>query len=57
MYHIYHIHAGVRKLWCLAAFVSLYYSRWFELKKQKMFLPHPRVKVSIVVNLRDREVS
>ena len=21
MYHIYHIHAGVRQLWCLAAFV------------------------------------
>ena len=26
MYHIYHIHAGVRQLWCLAAFVSLYYN-------------------------------
>ena len=25
-------------------------------KKQKMFLPHPRVKVSIVGSLRDREV-
>ena len=27
------------------------------LKKTKMFLPHPRVKVSIVVSLRDREVA
>ena len=26
-------------------------------KKQKMFLPHPRVKVSIVESLRDREVA
>ena len=26
-------------------------------KKQKMFLPHPRVKVSIVGSLRDREVT
>ena len=26
-------------------------------KKQKMFLPHPRVKVSIVGSLRDREVA
>ena len=27
------------------------------LKEQKMFLPHPRVKVSIVDSLRDREVA
>ena len=27
------------------------------LKKTKMFLPHPRVKVSIVGSLRDREVA
>ena len=27
------------------------------LKKAKMFLPHPRVKVSIVGSLRDREVA
>ena len=27
------------------------------LKEQKMFLPHPRVKVSIVGSLRDREVA
>ena len=27
------------------------------LKKSKMFLPHPRVKVSIVGSLRDREVA
>ena len=27
------------------------------LKKTKMFLPHPRVKVSIVESLRDREVA
>ena len=27
------------------------------LKETKMFLPHPRVKVSIVGNLRDREVA
>ena len=27
------------------------------LKETKMFLPHPRVKVSIVRNLRDREVA
>ena len=27
------------------------------LKETKMFLPHPRVKVSIVVSLRDREVA
>ena len=26
-------------------------------KKQKMFLPHPRVKVSIAGSLRDREVA
>ena len=26
-------------------------------KKTKMFLPHPRVRVSIVGNLRDREVA
>ena len=26
-------------------------------KKQKMFLPHPRVKVSILGSLRDREVA
>ena len=26
-------------------------------KKQKMFLPHPRVKVSILGSLRDREVT
>ena len=26
-------------------------------KKQKMFLPHPQVKVSIVGSLRDREVA
>ena len=26
-------------------------------KKRKMFLPHPRVKVSIVGSLRDREVA
>ena len=26
-------------------------------KKTKMFLPHPRVKVSIVESLRDREVA
>ena len=25
--------------------------------KQKMFLPHPRVKVSIAGSLRDREVA
>ena len=28
-----------------------------DLKKQKMFLLHPRVKVSIVGSLRDREVA
>ena len=27
------------------------------LKETKMFLPHPRVKVSIVGSLRDREVA
>ena len=27
------------------------------LKETKMFLPHPRVKVSIVESLRDREVA
>ena len=27
------------------------------LKEQKMFLPHPRVKISIVGSLRDREVA
>ena len=27
------------------------------LKETKMFLPHPRVKVSIVVSFRDREVA
>ena len=27
------------------------------LKETKLFLPHPRVKVSIVVSLRDREVA
>ena len=27
------------------------------LKQKKMFLPHPRVKVSIVGSLRDREVA
>ena len=27
------------------------------LKETKMFLPHPRVKLSIVGNLRDREVA
>ena len=27
------------------------------LKKKKMFLPHPRVKVSIVGSLRDQEVA
>ena len=27
------------------------------LKETKLFLPHPRVKVSIVGSLRDREVS
>ena len=27
------------------------------LKQTKMFLPHPRVKVSIVGSLRDREVA
>ena len=32
-------------------------SRSRQLKKQKMFLPHPRVKVSIVGSLRDREVA
>ena len=31
---------------------------WVPLSfKQKMFLPHPRVKVSIVGSLRDREVA
>ena len=34
---------------------------WFPVlavwKKQKMFLPHPRVKVSIAGSLRDREVA
>ena len=34
---------------------------WFPvpavLKKQKMFLPHPRVRVSIVESLRDREIA
>ena len=28
-----------------------------SLKETKMFLPHPRVKVSIVGSLRDREVA
>ena len=28
-----------------------------DLKERKMFLPHPRVKVSIVGSLRDREVA
>ena len=28
-----------------------------DLKETKMFLPHPRVKVSIVESLRDREVA
>ena len=28
-----------------------------DLKETKMFLPHPRVKVSIVGSLRDREVT
>ena len=28
-----------------------------NLKQKKMFLPHPRVKVSIVGSLRDREVA
>ena len=28
-----------------------------ELQETEMFLPHPRVKVSIVGNLRDREVA
>ena len=28
-----------------------------SMQKQKMFLPHPRVKVSIVGSLRDREVA
>ena len=27
------------------------------LKETKMFLPHPRVQLSILVNLRDREVA
>ena len=30
---------------------------FFGLKETKMFLPHPRVKVSIVGSLRDREVA
>ena len=37
------------------------FGAWFSVsavwKKQKMFLPHPRVKVSIVGSLRDREVA
>ena len=28
-----------------------------DLKETKMFLPHPRVKVSIMGSLRDREVA
>ena len=28
-----------------------------DLKETKMFLPHPRVKVSIVGSLRDRELA
>ena len=28
-----------------------------DLKKKKMFFPHPRVKLSIVGSLRDREVA
>ena len=28
-----------------------------DLKETKMFLPHPRVKLSIVGNIRDREVA
>ena len=38
--------------------VSLQFdSRSRRLKKQKMFLPHPRVKVNIVGSLRDQEVA
>ena len=39
-----------------AATISLH-SNLGGLKETKLFLPHPRVKVSIVVNLRDREVA
>ena len=33
------------------------YVHYSSSQKQKMFLPHPRVKVSIVGSLRDREVA
>ena len=33
------------------------YTRYQFAKKQKRFLPHPRVKVSIVGSIRDREVA
>ena len=37
--------------------VSCLYDGLGGLKETKMFLPHPRVKVSIVGSLRDREVA
>ena len=42
---------------CLSRQSSGLGSRSRRLKKQKMFLPHPRVRVSIVGSLRDREVA
>ena len=36
---------------------AAFHARVRGLKETKMFLPHPRVKVSIVGSLRDREVA
>ena len=51
---------GPRVVVSTAAFhavrVRLSRSRRFE-RNKKLFLPHPRVKVSIVGSLRDREVA
>ena len=38
-------------------YYELYLFTSCEYDKQKMFLPHPRVKLSIVGSLRDREVA
>ena len=53
--------AGALGQWIAPLPFTLEFGIWFPVpavwKKTKMFLPHPRVKLSIVGSLRDREVA
>ena len=57
-HHYFPVRAGALGEWLAPLpFTPEFGVRFLVSKKQKNFLPHPRVKVSIVGSLRDREVA